>query len=223
MKIKNIEDYYDLREELSKEFNLLENDMEYMIDVLDKLYNRKLLNAICRNSILVGHFIRIILDILKIDYVLDIKMIEFHIPSPNEVYIPGTKYYLNINEGIKNILLFLFTYWITKEYNLAILVDIFNNILKPSISKIQDFEYCVLATIISQSKFEKEFSVENITDYMSEFLFDECNNCSDLWNCPYCKSNVCSISKSDIVKAIDSLKSKNVISLSDNGNYVLNK
>lgn len=223
MRIKCVEDYYELKVELSREFNISISNTEYMIDIIDELYSYKFLNAISKNSVLIGHLIRNLLELLNVNYSLKIRKIEFHFPRVNEIYIPGTKYYLNIKEGVKNVLLFLFTYWITKGYSLAILVDILNNILKPSIAKIQDFEYCVLATIISQSKSLKEFNIENVIDNMSSFLLDECNNCSNLWNCPYCENNICSISKTDIENAINSLRNKNVISFSDNGNYILNK
>lgn len=152
------------------------------------------------------------------DYFYRVQELHISKPGNSEIYVPRTKYYINISDALKNFCLFLITFQISQKIELSLFTNVFVNIIYPSINKIEDFEYCALCTIILVSKDtrnlleriihikgKREFQLDEIWNYMKCFYNKECNNHSDLWTCPYSLNDTCYISKDMVENVINSL------------------
>lgn len=149
---------------------------------------------------------------------------EIHLEKCMSFMLSGTKYYCNVKSiAIQGIVLIVSTL-LSGGFTLAIIISVIREVLKPSITKIQSVEYCALAQIMKLTNLGKiPFNNQSIVDSYNNMKNDECSNHSDIWICPYCKGEECTISNSDIIDACTSLCGKNVLSRSDNGYYNLNK
>ena len=92
-------------------------------------------------------------------------------------------------------------------------------VIKEYVVKLDDTEFCVYLQIITHLREHREFSVEDIKEWLPESVGDKCNMSTEKWKCPSKDQGNCIIDKNDVEKILQKMVLKKIIDYSENETY----
>lgn len=89
-------------------------------------------------------------------------------------------------------------------------------------TKLQDDEYCIFIHAEEVDRLSSD-RYHNYEDYIPKCRDEECDNKSDLWICPFCIEGCCKISEDDVLKTLDKLFKKNILTRRYDNKFKFNR